>query len=166
MYRFSSRRAFTIIELMIVIAIIGILAGVMVPSFMRSRSEAQLSACEQNLKAIATAMHTQSMRHRFSKVPLSPMICDVFNNIDKIDEYVAQHPGGGYQNALSVEVLVDAGHLKSAPICPASGTMSYKITFEGSHANWMIYCSGSNHTSCGLAPDFPKYSAATGLTEN
>jgi prepilin-type N-terminal cleavage/methylation domain-containing protein len=49
-------RAFTLIELMIVIAIIAILAAILIPNFEHARSESQTSACEDNEKGIATAM--------------------------------------------------------------------------------------------------------------
>ena len=46
---------FTLIELMIVVAIIAILAGILIPNFINARAQAQTSACESNLRAIATA---------------------------------------------------------------------------------------------------------------
>jgi len=49
-------RGFTLIELMIVIAIIAILAAILIPNFLHARSEAQTAACEGNEKQIATAL--------------------------------------------------------------------------------------------------------------
>ncbi len=49
-------RAFTLIELMIVIAIIGVLAAILIPNFLHARAESASSACEGNLKNIATAL--------------------------------------------------------------------------------------------------------------
>lgn len=52
----NGERGFTLIELMIVVAIIAILAGILIPNFVNARAQAQTSACESNLRAIATAL--------------------------------------------------------------------------------------------------------------
>ncbi len=52
----TKERGFTLIELMIVVAIIAILAGILIPNFVNARSQAQTAACESNLRSIATAL--------------------------------------------------------------------------------------------------------------
>ena len=51
------RNAFTLIELLTVIAIIGILAGILIPVVGRVRESAKNSACLSNLRQIGTAFH-------------------------------------------------------------------------------------------------------------
>lgn len=53
--RRESQRGFTLIELMIVVAIIGILATILIPNFVHARAQAQTAGCESNLRSIATA---------------------------------------------------------------------------------------------------------------
>jgi type IV pilus assembly protein PilA len=50
------QKGFTLIELMIVIAIIAILAAILIPNFLHARAESKTSACEGNLKQLATAL--------------------------------------------------------------------------------------------------------------
>mgnify|MGYP001386898394 CR=1 FL=1 len=50
------QRGFTLLEMMVVVAIIAILAGILIPNFTRARAQAQTAACIGNMKTIATAL--------------------------------------------------------------------------------------------------------------
>ena len=53
----NSRRAgFTLVEIMIVVAIIGLLASIAVPNFVKARTTAQQKACISNLQQIDGAI--------------------------------------------------------------------------------------------------------------
>ena len=53
-----SKKGFTLIELMIVVAIIGILAAIAIPNFMKFQAKSKQSEAKGNLKGIATAEKT------------------------------------------------------------------------------------------------------------
>ena len=46
---------FTLVEIMIVVAIIGLLAAIAIPNFLRARSTSQMNACINNLRQIDAA---------------------------------------------------------------------------------------------------------------
>ena len=52
----SNERGFTLVELMVVVAIISLLAAVVIPNFVHARAQAAVSATEANMKQIATAL--------------------------------------------------------------------------------------------------------------
>lgn len=54
-FRATSGRGFTLVELLVVMAIISLLASILVPNFVHARSRAQLTACSQNLRSLWTA---------------------------------------------------------------------------------------------------------------
>lgn len=52
----NNKSGFTLVEIMIVVAIIGLLAAIAVPSFVRARTASQTNACINNLRQISGAV--------------------------------------------------------------------------------------------------------------
>ncbi len=61
MNRITKNRAFTLVEIMIVVLIIGILMAIAVPQFVNARNQSQISTCVANLKQIESAKEQWAM---------------------------------------------------------------------------------------------------------
>ena len=62
--RTSSNKGFTLVEIMIVVAIIGLLAAIAIPNFVRARTQSQKNACINNLRQIDSAVQTWALENK------------------------------------------------------------------------------------------------------
>ena len=56
--------AFTLVEIMIVVAIIGLLAAIAIPNFVRARTQSQMNACINNLRQIDGAIQQWALENK------------------------------------------------------------------------------------------------------
>ena len=94
----TSRKAgFTLVEIMIVVAIIGLLAAIAIPNFIKARATSQQNACINNLRQIDGAINEWALE-------------------------TGQSSGANVASTMTVSAYIKLNSVSSVPSCPASGT--------------------------------------------
>ena len=117
--KIRSSKGFTLVEIMIVVAIIGIIIAIAVPAFLRARENSRGQACQENLSKIDGAKEQYALEFKVSN-GATVAFTDLTN------------PG----SAGSGE-----GYLKTEPKCPAGG--SYTIEVIGKDPECSIGANGA-----------------------
>src|SRR5208283_2715756 len=106
--RTSSKQGFTLVEIMIVVAIIGLLAAIAIPNFIRARTQSQKNACINNLRQIDGATQQWALE---TKVGASATVA--FSNISIYLKNSIICPDGG--TAFSDSYLLNG--ITAKPTC-------------------------------------------------
>jgi prepilin-type N-terminal cleavage/methylation domain-containing protein len=98
--RTSSRAGFTLVEIMIVIAIIGLLATVAVPNLLRARKKTNEQVCAMNLDAIDNSKQQWAIENKKSDKDI-PTEDDI--RVYLKDSKFPSCPGGGTYTINAVD---------------------------------------------------------------
>ena len=73
----TQRKGFTLVEIMIVVAIIALLAAIAIPSFMKSRADSRAAACVNNLRLIDHAKQQLATANQTMANSVTPAFSDL-----------------------------------------------------------------------------------------
>ena len=109
-------KGFTLVEIMIVVAIIGLLAAIAIPNFIQSRQKAQAKTCTANLKQIEGAVQQYALDSNMNSGTVT-MANLVVAHLARTPSCAAggtyQAPSGGSAGTFDVT---------AAPTCSIGGT--------------------------------------------
>ena len=108
----SRKSGFTLIEIMIVVAIIGLLAAIAIPNFVRARSTSQTNACINNLRQIDGAEQQWALetKQAAAAVPTYPDISGYMRN-------AVVCPSGGANGTFAASYTLVAVGGPAKPAC-------------------------------------------------
>src|SRR5438477_10207980 len=107
--RTSKRAGFTLVEIMIVVAIIGLLAAIAIPNFVRARTTSQANACINNLRQMDGAVQQYALENKLAS-SASYALTDLkpYVKLDSSANLPACPASGNYTGGASVT---------NAPVC-------------------------------------------------
>jgi len=156
---------FTLIELLIVVAIIGIIAGIAIPNFLGARTKARVTRAFADMRALADALESYSVDNISYPADLDALTPDYITNLPKDPFGTAEVPGYRYYTNPAVAgeeitgtawLLVSNGPDTDEDV-PAGGTIDWTARVAGQ-------LGGSEGTSSGYGFDW--YDPAAGATSN
>lgn len=123
------KKGFTLVEIMIVVAIIGLLAAIAIPSFMRARLTSQQNACINNMRQIEAGKDQYALENGLTNLAT-----------------VGTNDAGAF--ALLVSAGAATGYIKTWPTCPATNATK---DAAGSAGCYSVNPIGSN-VVCNIVP--------------
>ena len=136
--RDAARRAFTLVELLVVIGIIAVLISVLLPVLGRARRAGQEVACMSNQRQLATALHTYADAHKGNTMPIVFTPGNYWHHLLAIQLGDKQYPSDPNNESRLMARLMRCPTLDSNPIANGFGTASQRWSYGDGSGSYGI----------------------------
>ena len=146
MFTKMNRKGFTLVEIMIVVAIIGLLAAIAIPNLLRARLNANESAAKGSLRTLSTAMESYRAAQASPAYPAA--LTDLSSATPPyIDSVLASGTKQGYDFTYAA-VTANEYTVAAAPDVPnVSGVNTFCVDHTG-----VIFNGTAGASACGGTP--------------
>jgi prepilin-type N-terminal cleavage/methylation domain-containing protein/prepilin-type processing-associated H-X9-DG protein len=149
--RIRWRRGFTLVELMVVIAIVSVLLAILLPAVRKSKAVARNVRCMANLKQLGLAMQQYATDNRGKLMPMINGLDSFWYN--KVVRYIGK---SGYADEADESSRDNVGLCPETQTPPDAGSVFYKPGDAFTAWTWQ-YDTGSYGANHWLQPDGEAY---------
>lgn len=127
------KKGFTLIEMMIVVAIIAILVAIALPNMLGSRKAANEKAVLAELRTIGTALETYYIRENAYPSGLNVLVGEDLlpSSYDSVGTGTWNLPGRRYQLDITINTSDDTYNVTATPQNDKFGDVCYSVTTGG-----------------------------------
>ena len=118
----TSQSAFTLMEMVITVSIIGILLAIAIPNMMGYRKGAEKEGCQDQMRSILSAIEEARLERDYD-------VLDTLKASGTIDVLVSGTSSAGFKNK----------YLPEAFGCPSGGG-AYTVTYHSDSDTWTVAC--------------------------
>ena len=136
-------KGFTLVEVLIVVAILGILAAVVIPEFQSHSQEAKVSTAKDNLRILRNTIERYAAIHNGvapgyynNDTSRNPESLSFAKQLTELEHYLPKIPENPFNGQSAPRIVPDSEDYPQEPYKPSSYGWIYKPATKEIRLNW------------------------------